>query len=286
MGDERFIGTASGVYRQSTGRRLTPSGQICSNHITAMVSWNGDAWFGSFRDGICVRRGAEFQTLAAPFRMVNDLEPTPFGLFVAASEGLFVTTDGRSFDPVPGERREGANGVAFDGRSLWATTPGALWRIRVGGRGPSTRVFWRPGGARAVQDVAVHDGIVWLATEDRGAVRFDGSEHTVFDRAAGLPTSWGLKIAVDAQGTAYMATLRHGIVVIDGAGARPLAVPDAWLFNVSVVDGEVWASTQGGAYRVTGADAPAFPLPDPRVHVVARLDGRLHVGTESGLAIE
>jgi ligand-binding sensor domain-containing protein len=290
LGRERLVATAgAGLWLDGASgpRRLSPRGQICGNHVTAAVRFRGRTWLGTFDRGLCVREDdGTYRSVEGAFRMVNALAVTPRGLFVASGEGVFATRDGRRFERVALVEQAGANGLAFDGRSLWITTPGALWRLRVRG-GPRDAVWWRPGGSAAVQRVAVAGGVVWLATEDRGAVRFAKDRFTVFDRAAGMPSSWALDVAVGRDGTAWVATLRHGLVAISPKGQprRVGGVGDAWLLHVSVHDDGVWVGTQGGAFRVAddGSVRRVDGLPDGRVHVVARLADGLWLGTEGGL---
>ncbi len=222
--------------------------------------------------------------------MVNDLVSTPARLFVATSDGLYVTRDRRSFTR---HRRlvRATTGLAFDGRSLWVSTAASLHRLRVAG-GPTPKDLLRPGGSTAIQDLALApDGTVWLATEDRGAVRVRGDEIAIFDRAAGLPSSWALAVDVGSDGTAYVGTLRRGLVAIgpDGSHQR-LPLPDAWVLSVRREDdGSVLVGTQAGAFVLAPDSAspptPLAPLPDRRVHDVRPIDGTLFVATEGGLAV-
>lgn len=289
IGDERYVGTAGGgLYREGTPpRRLSPEGQLCANHVVDVVPHAGAIYLGTFDDGLCVAEGDAFRRLEAPFRMVNDLVSTPAGLFVATSDGLYVTRDGRSFTR---HRRlvRATTGLAFDGRSLYVSTAASLHRVRVAG-GPRPMDLFRPGGSTAIQDLALApDGTVWLATEDRGAVRVRGDAIAIFDRAAGLPSSWALAVDVATDGTAYVGTLRHGLVAIAPDGShRRVPLPDAWVLGVRATDdGRVLVGTQAGAFVVaSGGGTPVGPLPDRRVHDVRPIDGALFVATEGGLAV-
>jgi len=264
-------------------RRLTATDQICSNHMMAMSAFRGRTYFGSFDEGLCsTADGQHFTLHQGPFRMINDLEVTPRGLYVAAAEGLFVTRDGRRFDKVDFVNQRGVNGLAFDGRSLWVTSPGALWRLRLRG-GPRTKAWWMPGGSRSLQAVAANDKAVWIATEDRGLVRKRLRDFQVVDRAAGLPSSWALDVAVADDGTAYAATLRDGVATVglDGTIARVAGVSEPWTLFVGVDGDELAVGSQGGAF-VRGIDAQPLPLPNENVHAIHRLAGALYVGTEGG----
>jgi ligand-binding sensor domain-containing protein len=288
-----LVGTAGeGLWLAgSGGRKVTPSGQICTNFAAALVEHEGKLWVGGFDDGLCVTDdGESFEAVEGP-RMINDMLSTPQGLYVAASEGLFRGGDGEVFERVAGVYQRGVNGVAWDGHRVLATSPGALWRVR----GDSVRSQWMPGGSTALQDVALApDGTVWLAAEDRGAIHVRGRKARVFDRAAGMPSSWAMRVAVAEDGTAYVGTLRSGVVSIapDGSATRLTGLPDDWVLSVAAVDDALWVGTQGGAAPVVVVGGDAAPaggrelegLPHPNVHAFARLAGSLYVATEGGTA--
>lgn len=295
-----LVGTADGLFRASPApTRLTPAGDICTNHVMAVAELGARVVLGSFNDGLCVAEGDVFHPVAgAPFRMVNALLATPQGLVVAAAEGLFLTRDLKHFSRVRGAPERGFNGLAFAGGWLYATRPGALHKLSLTGR--RGKASWSPGGTLAIVGVAVQKGRwgtdVWLATEDRGAVRLRNGRAQVFDRADGLPASWAMDVLGMPDGGALVATLRDGVVRIDGRGnVRPLAgVPDPWTLRLSREGRDrraLYVGTQGGAVRLEGGGArggygraEAVWAPDARVHVVARAGGALWIGTENGTA--
>jgi ligand-binding sensor domain-containing protein len=224
--------------------------------------------------------------------MVNDLLSTDKALYVAATEGLFMTLDGVTFTRMTTAVERGFNDLAFDGANLWATTPSALHRLRVAGfAGRKDRTFWRPGGSRALQAVDATKHGLWLASEDKGAILFrdDGKDVTIFDRAAGLPASWALDVAALPDGSALVATLRDGLVHLrrDGRNEVVADLPDSWLLHVSRSDETTFVGTQDGAV-VLDASLRATPirdLPDPRVHAIFRDGDALWIGTEGGVAV-
>jgi hypothetical protein len=279
---------------------LTPEDQICSNHMMAMAEFREKLYLGSFDEGLCVTDGARFQRLDTPFRMVNDMLATPEGLFVATTTGLYQSVDGVRFDKVEFVSARGVNGLAFDGATLYATTPATLWRIPLTGSGargrkPRPRQHWLPGGSRAIQKVAVGAGAVWMSSEDRGVIRFTESEIQILDRASGWTTSWVMDAAVAADRTLYAATFRHGLVAValDDAGlprpetARAVpGLPDSWLLRVHLRQGALWVGTQQGAARIhDGAVDLVRGLPHPCVHAVAIYRGQVWLATEGGLAL-
>jgi ligand-binding sensor domain-containing protein len=281
-----FVGTAgAGVWELgSEERRLSPAGQLCGHHVTSFALHQGELFVGTFNEGLCrTHDGTSFAPVEAPFAMVNHLLSTPIGLFVAASEGLYRLGDDGRFVALQGLEVRGASRLAFDGKALYATSPAALWRFDPDAT-PRMRSWQAPAGSGALQAVSFSGGELWLASEDRGAIHFDGESFRSFDAASGLPTSWMLDVAADDDGSAYLATLRHGVVHVkrDGSWSRIEGVPDAWILRLALDDDALLVGTQNGATRNA---APLTGLPDPRVHAFARAWGKLFVGTEGGLAI-
>lgn len=271
----RLIVATDGAGLWLDGRRITPPGQICANHVEALESFRGALWVGTFDAGLCVLEGGRFRSVATPFRMVNDLRATEEGLWVAAGEGLFFTRDGRRFRREERVRERGVNRLAASGTRLFATTPVALYAVARG----RVRRWPRPAGSTALQAVTVSGENVWLASEDAGVIRLRGGVFTAFDLASGLPSSWVVDVAPAPRGGGvWAATLRDGAVRLGADGAvRERRHPGAWGLRLSVDDGGILFGTQQG---VAGSD---FPLPDTRVHAFLRTRGGLWIGTEGGL---
>jgi ligand-binding sensor domain-containing protein len=289
LGKRRFVGTAGrGLWLDGQRpRRLSPGHQLCGNHIEAIAEFNGQLWVGTFDEGLCRWDGKRFVSVRLPFRMVNDLAATDQGLFVATTQGLFRTRDGNRFDRIALFDTRGINDLAVDGDTLWATSTATLWRIPIGRKG-RPRGFWQPGGTRSLQAVDAVDGNVWLATEDRGLLRMDGKRFVIFDRAAGLPTSWVVDVAAMADGSAYAATLRYGLVHVgrDGKITAIKGIPDKWLLHVSRNDQNLWVGTQAGAASFDDSGShPLTALPNNCVHALKETDAGLWAATEGGLAL-
>jgi ligand-binding sensor domain-containing protein len=256
------------------GRPITPPGQICGNHVEALAVFRGSLWAGTFDSGVCVLEGGGFRSVAAPFRMVNDLRATADGLWVAAAEGLFFTRDGRHFRREGRVRERGVNRLAGAGMRLFATAPSALYAIG-GGR---VRRWAHPAGSTALQGVTVSGANVWLASEDAGVIRLRSGRFEAFDRASGLPSSWAVDVAPAPGAGVWVATLRDGAVRLDAGGTlRERRYPGSWGLRLYADEGRVLFGTQHG---LAGC---ALKLPDPRVHALLRTRSGLFIGTEGGL---
>lgn len=286
------------------GRQPVASTAHAGTFVRTLVAYKGRLWVGTFNDGLLVvdawpsPEGLEHaRSVSTPFRMVNDALEVQGALYVAANEGLFVTSDGSTFERVRQVGARGVTAVAYDGRSVYATTTSALWRVRLGKGGPPNAVWWKPAGSRSLQGVVTEHDRVWMASEDRGAILFDGKKFTAYDRLAGLPTSWVVAIAGDGRGGVFGATLRDGAFHVDTSGhwQAMQGLPSAWTLSIARSDREVCVGTQEGAAcyespRASDEASWSAPLridglPDPRAHSFLAERGSLLVGTEAGMAV-
>jgi ligand-binding sensor domain-containing protein len=288
VGGRTFVGTAGAGVWLAPARRLTPEDQICSNSIVALASFAGRIWYGSFDEGLCSFDGRHFTRAALPAVMINDLLADGGLLYVATTRGLFFSADGRQFRAVRALGDRPVVDLASDGRTLWAVTPVSLWRLPLHPGCGVPRSHWLPGNSHALQAVDVAGGTVWIATEDRGLLRQSGPRFEVFDRAAGLPSSWSVDVAATPDGGAFAATLRDGLVRIepDGRVHAVAVVLDPWLLHVSAAGGTLWVGTQGGAAVIAGGVvAPLGNLPHPSVHALLPTPQGVWVATEGGTAL-
>jgi ligand-binding sensor domain-containing protein len=288
VGSREFVGTAgAGLWELGREpRSMTPSNQVCGNHVMAMEQFVDRLWIGSFDDGVCsTSDGQTFVVASGDFRMINHMEVVDGVLYVAASEGLFRSSDGGDFEKVPGVKRPGVNGIAFDQDFIYASTPAALWKLPRG-RG-RVRADWRPGGTRALQGVEHFGDALWMPSEDRGVIELGSASTRVYDKMVGLPSSWILDIAHDDAGRVYAGTLRHGLWIVDPErNHQKVEGIDDWILEVDRAGDSLWVGTQGGAARIDGETAtPIDGLPNPNVHAFEEWRGQIWVATEGGLAI-
>jgi ligand-binding sensor domain-containing protein len=167
------------------------------------------------------------------------------------------------------------------------------WRIPLRAGQGEARGFWQPRGSHALQAVDARGGAVWIATEDSGVLRLHGDRFQVLDGATGLPSSRAVDVAATADGGAYVATLRHGLVRVAPDGRAHVVAPrtlDSWLLHVSataVLPGALLVGTHSGAALVDLAReraAPFLDLPHPSVHALFVSDDAIWVATEGGTA--
>ena len=274
----RTVVATAGKGIWSNDQMLTPQGQICGNHVEALVEFQGRLWVGAFDGGLCVLEGDRFRSVAGPFRMINDLKSKGGVLYVASGEGLYVSGDGRRFRREARIRERAVNRLASGGRWVFATTPFALYALRDDG--VIVKRWRKPAGSTALQSVAVSGPNVWLASEDAGVIRLRRGKFEAFDRAWGLPASWTVDVAPAPDGGVWVATLRNGAVRLDANGnVKELGSdPHAWGLRLYDDGGRMLFGTQQGLEGVTG-------LPDPHVHAILRTRDGLWLGTEAGLVL-
>ena len=291
-----WLGTAGlGVWSREAGQlqRLTPTQQIVSNHVVATAEWKGSIYLASFDAGLGRLSQGQFSAVALQARLLNDVLATPNQLFVAASDGLYVSEDGEHFRRETRVTERFISDLAYDARRniLYATATNSLWELALDARAKPPRSHYLPGGSRSLQAVDVSpNGTVFLATEDRGVLRRDGKrKFSVFDRLAGYPSSWATDVlALDGE-SALFGSLHHGVFAVGSAVQQPpIASLGPWVLFLgrdSQDAGRVFIGTQGGATlseRGTHRNLPG--LPNPCVHSIARLSSGLWVATEGGLA--
>lgn len=300
-----FVATRGrGVWFEgATSARLDAAETAPASFVRKVVFYKHQKWAGTFDDGLVTLDATGSRAVTTMHvRMVNDLAATKSTLFVAANEGFFYTRDGASFERID-VIGHGATGVAVSPSDdhVFVTTTAAIWRVRVrdGHRPIVDGNWWRPAGTRSIQGIALSptpsELVAWIATEDRGVIRFDASSNaprfTSFDKLAGAPTSWVVALAADARGGVFAATLRDGVFHVDrnGAYTNVVGVPNSWTLSASFESGRLCVGTQAGAAcwnDWTKAPSRVFTrLPDARVHDIEHVDDELVVATEAGIAI-
>ena len=305
VSDGAFVATrGAGVWFDARGAHARldapqSDGSSAKTFVRKVAFYKDREYAGTFDDGLVALDGSGAHAIpTAPMRMVNDVLATKDALFVAANEGFFFSRDGSKFERVDALGRDATGLAAFGAKNgdttVFVTTTAAVHRVRLRRRAIVEANFWRPAGTRSLQGIAVSDRVAWIASEDRGVIRFDPSSNaptfTAFDKLAGAKTSWVVALAGDDRGGVFAATLRDGVFHVDARGAmrEVRGVPNEWTLDASFARGTLCVGTQSGA--ACWSDWTKEPsrvlvgLPDARVHDVERLGDRLFVSTEAGLA--
>jgi hypothetical protein len=302
-----WVGTrAQGVFRREGGRwsRRTPKGQLCGNHITALARHRGKLVVGTFDRGVCWQgesgRWETFRTPALPSNQVLGVASDGTNLYVATTYGLGLY-DGRTWTQMA---FGGRNPVGLGKLSVLAALEGTAEGVGlVDGRGVS---FVKPGSRplklvkrlpvpeKWTEHASVADGAgryVWLASEDRGVMRWDGARWKRFHDGRDLTDNWVTALAVDAKGRAVVGTCQDGFSYFDGTRwtrvREAAGLPSRYVVGAALVPGGALIGTLLGAAHYDAASGTVRALPrlaDPRVYSV-RVEGEEALfGTEGGLS--
>jgi hypothetical protein len=290
------------------GRRLTRAGQLCGNHVSKVTQHQGRWVVGTFDRGVCWSTDGltwrTFRRPALPSDVVYDVASVGDRLFVATSHGLGIH-DGRRFTHYG---FGGRNPFGLEALSVLAALPAAgpegrtalVERRGISWLGPDANLLAREQGQTGLSEhltVAAAAGpYLWLGTEDRGVLRFDGATWRVFHDGKDLPDNWVTALDAAPDGRAVVGTCQHGVAFIE-AGQPSLRVgaaqglADDMVTAVSLQEGlqSAFVGTLGGLSQVEGGKVvrsfgPEDGLADPRVASVARFGELLWVGTEAGLS--
>lgn len=298
-GGVRWLGTRDdGVHR--AGHRVTPRGQLCGNHITALARAGAKLVVGTFDRGVCWTEGGRWVRAhkpALPSDEVTGVVIDGRQLFVATTAGL-AHFDGRAWTQLAFGGRNPLGLERLSVLGLQRTSEG-LWVMD--GRGASLVSTDAKRGLRLVSRVrtpegwAAHPSLsrragseLWFASEDRGLLRFDGATWTRFHDGRELTDNWVTALAVE-PGRAVVGSCTNGFTWFDGARwARvTTGLPSLMVTAVALTPGGAVVGTLGGIVRFdprTGAvTALTEPVADERTSALTWSEGELLIGTEAGL---
>jgi hypothetical protein len=302
-----WVGTRDqGVFRRQ-GRewmRVTPTGQLCGNHITALTRHQGLRVVGTFDKGVCWElpdgRWRTFRAPNLPSNHVLGLASDGKNLYVATMYGLGLY-DGKSWTPMA---YGGRNPVALGKLSVLAAVADTEDGVAlVDGRGVSfvkrtsqplelAKRLQLPEGWSTHASVADGAGrYLWVASEDRGLVRWDGTRWTRFHDGKALTDNWVTALSTDAEGRAVVGSCQDGFSYFDGERWSRVrdakGLPSRYVVSTALVPGGALIGTLRGAahYDATSGTVRALPrLADPRVHSLLVEGDTVLFGTEGGLS--
>jgi ligand-binding sensor domain-containing protein len=144
-----------------------------------------------------------------------------------------------------------------------------------------------------VTSVAVEDSIIWIGTNRRGLVKFNGVSWTVYDTSnSDLPYGEIRSIAIDGGGAKWIATFGGGLAKFDGISWTVYDVsnsdlPNDYLQSVAIdLNGDKWVATYGGGaakFDDTSWTVYNTVLPDNYLQsITIDKDGNKWVGTLRG----
>ncbi|MBZ4416823.1 hypothetical protein [Myxococcus sp. RHSTA-1-4] len=301
-----WVGTRdSGVHLRTAGawRRVTPTGQLCGNHVTALTRHRGRLVVGTFDRGVCWQRDdgrwQSFRTPALPSNQVLGVASDGVRLYVATTYGLGLY-DGKVWTQLA---FGGRNPVGLGKLSVLAAVRLDEGVTLVDGRGASVVT---PGGQTLSllerlplpdgwsEHPSVADGagrFLWVASEDRGLLRWDGARWQRFHDGRDLTDNWVTALSTDAEGRAAAGTCQDGFSYFDGSRWTRVrdaqALPSRAIVSTALVPGGALIGTLRGAAHYDAASGHVRALPrlaDPRVYAVLVEDDSALFGTEGGLS--
>ncbi len=226
------------------------------------------------------------------------LAATPRGLVHVSAAGA------RRFPDLPLAGRERVFDLAHasDG-SVWATTLKGVVRFRWDekSRSPRDVVATTELDGEALGEtraIAVEpDGTVWIGTDGKGLLRFDGARFHRLGVGDGLPSGF-CRVVLASRGGVLVGTDR-GLYRLEKGRARPVEsvnrfLDDPWIASVVEAGGALWVATSYALYRVQGdliverldAGSGLVGASTTAEGCLAALpDGRLAVGMDGGLSL-
>lgn len=302
-----WVGTRDqGVLRRQGNewKRVTPTGQLCGNHITALTRHQGQRVVGTFDRGVCWElpdgRWRTFRAPNLPSNHVLGLASDGRNLYVATMYGLGLY-DGKTWTPMA---YGGRNPVALGKLSVLAAVPDTEDGIAlVDGRGTSfvkrasqpielaKRLQLPEGWSTHVSGADGAGRYLWVASEDRGLLRWDGTQWTRFHDGKHLTDNWVTALSADAEGRAVAGSCQDGFSYFDGERWTRVrdtpGLPSRYVVSTALVPGGALIGTLLGAahYDALSGTVHALPrLADPRVYSILVEEDSVLFGTEGGLS--
>ncbi len=126
-------------------------------------------------------------------------------------------------------------------------------------------------------------GMIWLATDGGGLVRFDGTSFTTPDVFKSLPSPFITVLEKDKNGSFWIGTER-GLAFYDGLSLTLFGQgPKERINAISIADDAVWIATRQGLFAYAEGDFTAYKnLQNQDVLGVAQWAGNLFYCTNSG----
>ena len=281
--------TLDDLYRefpslQASAGLLTRGGDLRSYQVTAGARSpdRSEVWLGTWGGGV-------FQVDP----VFNQATAHPYGLLTPGAGALALAADGVWIAPLASGVGASRGGLTFASEDL------QQWRWLDGGpRAPLA-------GARAY-DVAVRDGVAWIAT-DRGLARLDTRaasatrDTQLWTSTSGLPDDRVLAVAPRADAI-WVGTARGLAAVVDETDRSATGRTEARLFRGPLGDVAVrallftgdtlWAGTEAGLVLLPPNGEPVRPssaTAEPRllgpVYALARGDSVVVVATDRAVLV-
>ncbi len=263
-----WIATGAGGLHKWNGRTMEYYGEkqgAPSNQILAVIEdRNHKIWAGSNDNGFFGLLGDYFTHFTESGSLSHDVVT---GIVQVRPDLFYISTFGG-----------GLNEISLTGGD---------YRIRTLGREEGLPDLFVNGLSLAP------DGVLWIATNDRGVVSYDGRSFRQMTVYNGLISNHVNSILADSNGDIWCGT-STGICRYNGDGFFCISEEDEFgLINNTVNtiledrEGNVWAGTMGGLVRFTGSSMTDYNeeegLAFKKINTLCEgPDGRIWIGTFGG----
>ena len=226
-----------GIYK---GKKVTVLDNVPMDHSVdhVITDYAGNLWFTSSRQGVMKIVPNRFEDIFERFGLdktvVNSTCVFREKLFIGTDDGLIVTDSKEKMNKLPLKSAATASGKELDYKDFIQMMEGCRIRSIL----PDSK------------------GNIWLATfSERGLVRYDGRNATVFTSKDGLPSEW-VRATYEREDGTMLVALTGGVAVIDGDDVKKVYGDKDGLQNTEIltvmeaVNGDIIAGSDGGGIYI------------------------------------
>ncbi|HRH10139.1 MAG TPA: two-component regulator propeller domain-containing protein [Bacteroidia bacterium] len=223
-----YLGTDDGgvnIYDGKTVEYITKKRGLSSDCIISIhEDKDENLWLGTYDSGLCLYNGEEIRIYTTEHGLTNNYvlsitEDNGGSLWLATYGGGICKFNNKSFRHYTAKEGMGANTV----RSIVEDKNGTLCFSTYGDglifyNGQSFDHYTDNEGLPSNRfKASVRDSdAVWFATEDNGAVRFDGNKMELFSERTGLVSDYLLSICRSKDGNIWFGTDEKGVCCYTG----------------------------------------------------------------------
>ena len=271
--------------------------------VSTMYVESGNLWLA--KDGVFYNlRGGQWRE-ARFTEAASQISPAVYriakgksGFWVVTSTGIFRLEEGLvlPYMPNPAGMPQAISLTEDRAGALWLGTNSGV--IRIDER--TAQHFNKQNGLRDnifLETFTDASGNVWMLSDGQGLFRFSGTQFTVLDESAGLPSAQISSIASAGPDSLFLGTYDAGLCLVSKGQISQLKfntkpVPSVAALSYDNERSLLWVATRGkGLWMYDGKaftqfDAATYGLPSNNINSLYNDDmGRLWVGFANGAAV-